>query len=144
MVDFAIGKVFIVVGTLMLAGELAIPGFFMGGVGVAFIVAGALMELGINSPEWIATASILAGLFSILFFYFVGRWLTGHVKVATGTESIVGARGKVIESLDEGKCVVKIKGEDWSAECEGRLKKGEKVEVTGHEGVHLTVKKAED
>ncbi len=143
MADFAIGKAFIVVGALMLAGEMALPGFFMGGVGVAFVVAGIMMEVGVNSPEWIAVASISAGVFSIAFFFLLGRWLTGKTKVATGGESIVGAKGKVIAPVEEGKCVVRVKGEDWTAECEGNFKKGEIIEVTGHEGVHLKVKRAE-
>ena len=143
MADFAIGKVFIVVGALMLAGELAIPGFFMGGVGIAFIVAGTMMEAGFNSPELIAAVSVGAGVFSIAFFYFLGRWLTGKTKIATGSESIVGAKGKVTDSTEEGKCIVRVKGEDWTAECEGKLKKGDSVEVTATEGVHLKVKRLE-
>ncbi|MFH0817620.1 MAG: NfeD family protein [Candidatus Micrarchaeota archaeon] len=142
MADFAIGKVFIVVGALMLAGELAIPGFFMGGVGIAFIVAGAMIEIGFNSPEQIAVASITSGIFSIVFFYALGRWLTGKTKVATGAESIVGAKGKVIEQVEDGKFIqIRVHGEDWSAESEEKLKKGDKVEVIGTEGVHLKVKK---
>ncbi len=142
MVDYALGKVLILIGFLMLAGEVVIPGFFVGAVGIALMVAGILIEMGINSPELIVLGSILAGLASVVFFYSLSKWMVGKRKIATGAESVVGEIGKVIAVTDEDRCVVKIKGEEWSCHYHGTLKIGEKVKVTGYEGVHLKVERS--
>ena len=61
-------------------------------------------------------------------------------KPYTGVESVVGATGKVVETLNpEG--IVKIRGELWTAESkQGKIRKGEDIEVVAVSGSKLIVK----
>jgi len=136
-----LANIFILAGVLMLAGEFAIPGYFMGAVGIAFVVAGGLMSLGIDSPFLVAGASILSGIASIVFFYWLGKRLTGHTRISVGSESFVGEIGVAKTDIKDGIGLIRVKGEEWTAHSKDTIKKGGKVKIIGHEGVHLRVEK---
>ena len=91
-----------------------------GPLGIAAIVAGALMELG--------------------ELYLWSRYL-GRFRVKTGVEGLVGERGWTIsECRPEGR--VRVHGEIWRATCEepGGLAEGTEVEVTAVAGLRVTVR----
>jgi len=60
-------------------------------------------------------------------------------KIKTGKEALIGAEGVAVTDLNpEGS--IRIVGEFWQAISEGEMiKSGEKVKVTGMEGMRLTV-----
>ncbi|MFH1488640.1 MAG: nodulation protein NfeD [Pseudomonadota bacterium] len=63
-------------------------------------------------------------------------------KAKSGMEGLIGTRGLVRERIaPEG--LIFIHGELWRAESGEEINEGEKVEVTGVEGLVLTVKRAE-
>jgi membrane protein implicated in regulation of membrane protease activity len=94
---------------------------FVGGpVGVAALVAGALMEVG--------------------ELYLWTRYL-GRIRVRTGVEGLVGEKGWVIAECGPlGK--VRVRGEIWQALSEGErvLGEGTEIEVTAVEGLRVTVR----
>lgn len=60
-------------------------------------------------------------------------------KIKTGKEALIGAEGVAVTDLNpEGS--IRIVGEFWQAISQGEMiKSGEKVKVTGMEGMRLTV-----
>lgn len=64
-----------------------------------------------------------------------------HRKITTGREGLIGLEGSVVEPLRPGG-LIKVKGEIWRAESlEGNIETGEKVEITGSQGMVLKVKR---
>ncbi len=87
-------------------------------LGVIFLVGGAVLEVGEAA----------------LWYQYLKR-----IRVQTGAESYPGRRAEVIEECNpRGR--VKVDGEIWNAECEGRAAVGEMVEVVGVEKLTLRVR----
>lgn len=61
-------------------------------------------------------------------------------RIVTGAEGMMGAAGKVIETLTPKGTVI-IKGEYWKAvSANGKIEKGRDIEVVGIKGLKLKVK----
>jgi membrane-bound ClpP family serine protease len=93
-------------------------------------------------PFWTALPIYLCCLLlSGLMYYGMFSVMGGRRKVQTGFEKFMGEVAVVVEDLDpEGK--VEIDDEIWKAKAKGHVvRKGEKVRITGHEGVRLIVGK---
>ena len=70
----------------------------------------------------------------------VGFWIRflRRYRVTTGAEGLIGARAEVIESCDpQGR--VRLRGEIWRARCPAGAAVGERVTVTGVDGLTLEV-----
>lgn len=63
-----------------------------------------------------------------------------HKKITTGSEGMIGLKGKVIEPLvPEG--VIRVSGEYWKARSDDEnIALGEQVEIVGLDGLTLKVK----
>jgi membrane protein implicated in regulation of membrane protease activity len=88
-------------------------------LGVAFLVAGALIEVG-----------------EATFWY---RYLK-RIRIRTGVEAMPGRRAEVIEPCNP-RGQVKLDGEIWTAECPEGAAGGETVEVVAVEGLTLVVRR---
>ena len=67
-----------------------------------------------------------------------------HLRQITGREGMIGLKGRVVRAL-RPKGMVMIRGEDWKARTEGGpIRTGETVEVTGINGLVLTVARPEE
>jgi membrane protein implicated in regulation of membrane protease activity len=122
----------------MIGGEFALPGMFMGALGVSLMVLGALMDFGF--PFYMYTFMGLgAGVVSVVAF----QWMSKFFKpkyIKAGTEELVGKKADVLKTVDADKMgQVKVEGQVWSASGERLFKTGEQVRVVGYEGVHLKV-----
>jgi membrane-bound serine protease (ClpP class) len=113
--------------------------------GIVSMTLGSLMlfrsaelkvSLGVIIPAVLATAAF--------FVVALGLGLRAQMKKATtGEKGIIGERGEVIKSLSpEGQ--VSVHGEIWKAVSSEKIRKGEKVEVVGVEGLVLRVRKLSD
>jgi membrane protein implicated in regulation of membrane protease activity len=72
----------------------------------------------------------------------VGFWIRflRRYRVTTGAEGLIGATGEVIEGCDpSGR--VRLRGEIWHARCPGGAGVGERVTVTGIDGLTLEVER---
>jgi membrane-bound serine protease (ClpP class) len=71
----------------------------------------------------------------------VGFWIRflRRYRVTTGAEGLIGARAEVIEACEpSGR--VRLRGEIWHARCASRAEVGDRVTVTGVDGLTLEVK----
>jgi membrane-bound ClpP family serine protease len=116
---------------------------------MAMIVIMALPFLGLIFffflPFWTALPLYLCCLiFSGLMYYGMFSVMGGRRKVQTGFEKFIDEEAVVVEDLNpEGK--VEIDDEIWHATATGkRFQKGEKVRVSGVEGLALTVEDLEE
>jgi membrane-bound serine protease (ClpP class) len=70
----------------------------------------------------------------------VGFWIRflRRYRVTTGAEGLIGARAEVIEACEpSGR--VRLRGEIWRARCSSRAEVGDRVMVTGVDGLTLEV-----
>jgi membrane-bound serine protease (ClpP class) len=70
----------------------------------------------------------------------VGFWIRflRRYRVTTGAEGLIGATAEVIEACDpSGR--VRLRGEIWRARCASRAGVGDRVTVTGVDGLTLEV-----
>ncbi|MBQ7256171.1 MAG: NfeD family protein [Abditibacteriota bacterium] len=63
-----------------------------------------------------------------------------------GADTTIGLEGFVVETIDKGKGIVKVKSEEWRAVSEDGepIKEGSKVVVKAIEGVKLIVEKVKE
>lgn len=99
-----------------------------------------LPEFGIILPAWVLVCIMAAwAVFGTWLFIFTTIAL--KKQATAGLPSMVGTVGKAAGNLDpEG--MVKIRGELWKAVAEeGGIADGERIEVTGENGLQLLVRK---
>lgn len=97
----------------------------------------ALSALGILD---VVSAAII-GIFLAVFFgiVFIKVWQAQVKRPAVGAESLIGRRGIAVSDLDpEG--TIFVEGAYWTARAPYLIRKGEEVEVIGHEGLVLSVR----
>ena len=90
-------------------------------------------------PPWLGLVAVsLAVVVEVAEVGFWVRFLRRY-RVRTGVEALIGSTGEVIEACaPRGR--VRLRGEIWHARCEASAEIGERVEVTGIEGLTLTVR----
>jgi membrane-bound serine protease (ClpP class) len=72
----------------------------------------------------------------------VGFWIRflRRYRVTTGAEGLIGLTGEVIESCDpRGR--IRLRGEIWHARCPAGAGIGDRVRVTGVDGLTLEVER---
>lgn len=62
-------------------------------------------------------------------------------RVRTGAEGMIGERGEVIEAVSGEGGRVRVYGEIWTARSEAAVGPGERVRVTGVDGLTLEVER---
>jgi len=81
---------------------------------------------------------IVVLLFSVIIYNSLIHAM--HTPVKTGRHGLIGHKAIVLDFVKpEGH--VQVHGEIWRAESPGALRKGEKVDVVGIEGLTLKVRK---
>jgi membrane protein implicated in regulation of membrane protease activity len=102
------------------------------------LLLGAIaLALFVLPPGWGLAAVVLGIAIEIAEVGFWIRFLRRY-RVQTGSEGLIGLTGEVIEACDpRGR--IRLRGEIWHAHCSSRAGVGERVEVTGVEGLTLEV-----
>jgi membrane-bound serine protease (ClpP class) len=141
------GVALILLGIAFMAAEAFFPSFGALGIGgiIAFAV-GSLMLIETNLPGYGIPLSLVAGvtLASVVFLVFViGIARKAHRSpVVSGREALIGAIGEMLEDAPaEG--MARVQGELWKVRCAQPLLRGQKVRVTGIDGLVLQVTAAE-
>jgi len=142
----AAGLLLIILALIFFLLGIKIPSFgllTMGGV--ASMILGSLMLF--RSPELKVSLTVIipAVIGTAAFFIFaVGMALrTRLTKATTGKQGLVGEKGVVVNVLKpEGQ--VAVHGEIWKAVAPEKIRKGEKVEVIGVEGLVLRVRRVSE
>jgi membrane-bound serine protease (ClpP class) len=141
------GLALILLGIAFMVAEAFLPSFGALGIGgiIAF-VAGSLMLIDTNMPAYgipwpmIATAALASALFLV---FVIGMALKARrAPVVSGREELIGAVGEVLEDTP-GEGMARIHGELWSVRSAHPLVHGQKVRVTGIDGLVLQVNPVE-
>ncbi len=115
--------------------------------GVISLIFGSLLLFSRDVPYLKISLWAIAGvtLVTLVFFIIViTKIIQVHKrKPVSGKEGIIGEIGIARNDIDARGGTVFIHGEIWQATSEEKIKKGEKVEVIGIEGLKLKVKKLE-
>lgn len=137
------GAALILLGIAFMIAEAFLPSFGALGIGgVVAFAAGSLMLIETDLPGYGIPLSLVAGvtLASAAFLVFVvGAALKAYRSpVVSGREALVGATGEMLEDAAvEGMALVQ--GELWKVRCAQPLSRGQKVRVTGIDGLVLQV-----
>jgi membrane-bound serine protease (ClpP class) len=141
------GLALILLGIAFITAEAFLPSFGALGVGgmIAFI-AGSLMLIDTDLPGYGIPWPMIAGISvaSALFLISVAGMAlkSRHNPIVSGHEAMIGAIGEMLEDTS-GEGMVRVNGELWNAHSEQPLARGQKVRVTGIDGLVLHVIPAE-
>jgi membrane-bound serine protease (ClpP class) len=138
------GLALIVLGLGFIVGEVFLPTYGSLGVGgvIAFAV-GAMMLVDTDIPGFGVPASLVVvlALTSAGFVFAVaGAALKSRRRpVVTGREQLIGSVGVALDD-SSGEGWVRVHSEQWRAHSTEPLKEGQRVRVTGRDGLVLKVK----
>lgn len=130
-------------GVALMIGEAFAPSFGVLGIGgVAAFVLGSIILMDTEAPGFGIDMSVIA-VFSLLsaavFIFIVGMALRARRHpVVSGMNELVGGTATALEDF-QGRGTVRIHSETWQAESGAALRKGERVKVTGIDGLVLNV-----
>jgi len=137
------GLALIALGIAFMVAEAFIPSFGALGIGgvVAFVIGSVILidsdipGLQIAWPVIGAVAIASAGFLIVV----IGMALKARQRPAvSGREEMIGALGEMLEDA-EGEGMARVHSEIWMVRCGTPLKQGQKVRVTGMEGLVLEV-----
>ena len=139
------GLLLIGLGLCLLVAEAFLPSFGLLGIsGVVSLGLGSLLLFDVEGSDLSVDPSIIlaaVGTLSACVLVVTILVVKSQRRKATlGFEGLIGEVGEVRERLDlKGK--VFVHGEVWNAEGSERLQPGDRVEVVGHDGMILKVRR---
>jgi len=121
----------------------------LGAGGVLSLLLGSLLLFSSDVPFLrISKIAIFTVLVTTLLFFFIVVMKAVQAqrkRPVTGKEGMVGEKGTAKTDIKKGKeGLVFVHGEIWKAISEEEIKKGDKIIVTGLDGLKLIVRKFED
>jgi membrane protein implicated in regulation of membrane protease activity len=138
--------IWMLIGLALLTLEILIPGgIIMVFFGVAALLVGLLVALGIGGPLWFQI--LVFTVLSVVSLLTLRGPILRRMKATPGSEdpidSLIGSQALVLEAMapgDEGK--VELRGTAWSAlnEGEATLEPGAKCRVSRVESLKLYVR----
>jgi len=144
-----VGLIFIITAFVLFILEIKAPTHgALAAAGVASFITGALVLFNspgtpdfqrVSVPLVVAAGIVTAAFFLVVLTFAIRAQRRPH---AVGAEAIIGRIGKVREALNPMGTVL-VGGELWSADSdddEMELEEGARIEVTGVEGLRLTVR----
>jgi membrane protein implicated in regulation of membrane protease activity len=129
----------IVIGLILAALEMVVPGFVIIWFGVAGLLTGILAFF-VHSP--LIQLAAFAGLSALLVLgsQLISRRLTRPEPEPVGANRLQGIEGLVVSDINPPEMGrVKVMGEEWRAESVTALARGSKVRIVQVEGTHLKV-----
>jgi membrane-bound serine protease (ClpP class) len=134
-------------GIALMIGEAFAPSFGVLGIGgVAAFVLGSIILMDTDAPGFgidmsvIVTFSLLSAL---VFIFIIGMAIRARRHpVVSGMNELVGGTAMVLEDF-QGRGAVRIHSEIWQADSAAALRKGQRVRVTGIDGLTLRVEPLE-
>ncbi len=137
------GLALILVGVAFMVGELFVSSFGVLGIGgaVAFIAGSVILfEPGVDEYE--LSMPLIAGFTALSATFFMGVAMLAvrihRRRAVSGREQMIGSLGLVRGDF-EGTGWVRVHGESWQAVSPVALKQGQKVRITGLEGLTVAV-----
>jgi len=138
------GLSLILLGASFMVAEAFVPGFGMLGLGglVAFVIGSIILfdaeggGFGVAWPLIATTAAVSAAFF---FGVVVLALRARRRAVVSGHEEMIGSHGEALEDFTHGIGRVRVHSEEWQARAGGPIRRGERVKVTGRDGLVLAV-----
>jgi membrane protein implicated in regulation of membrane protease activity len=133
--------VWLAIGLILLAAEMAVPGVFLMWMGLAALVVGFVAWV---APIGLFLQIVLFAFLAILAVFTGRRYLRDNPIVAADpmmnrrADRVVGEIVVVTQAIDGGAGKVKLGDSEWLAKG-ADAQPGTKMRVTGHDGVVLTV-----
>jgi membrane-bound serine protease (ClpP class) len=103
------------------------------------LVGALVLAVLVLPPGWGIALVVIAMAIEVAEVGFWIRFLRRY-RVRTGVEGLIGASAEVIETCDPtGR--VRLRGELWRARCTSRAEVGDRVTITGVDGLTLEVER---
>ena len=137
------GLALILLGIALMVAEAFVPSFGALGIGgvVAFVI-GSIMLFDSDIPGFAIARSVIAAfaLLSIGLFVFILNmaWRARRRPVVSGADELIGAGGEALADFDHNG-LVRVHSELWQAQTRTPLHKGQRLRVTGRQGLTLQV-----
>ena len=143
-IDYA-GLLLIILGALFFIAEIGVMSYgLLSLAGVVSIFLGSTMLIDSDDPTMQISRAILYPTMGLAIIFSVGIAVFAtrarDLKKQGGAEGMVGETGTVKEELNPEGSVL-VHGELWQAECEGKIREGEKVYVEKVERLKVIVRK---
>jgi membrane-bound serine protease (ClpP class) len=140
------GAALMLLGFAMLVAEAFMPSFGVLGIGgvVAFVI-GSVMLIDTDAPGLgiplglIAAVAVVNVAFVVLVFRLAMKSRTR--PIVSGGEQLIGAEAEVLDSPGGSELWVRVFGERWRAHASSAFMPGERVRVTGRDGLVLRVER---
>jgi membrane-bound serine protease (ClpP class) len=143
-VDYT-GLALMLLGLAFLIAEAFNPTLVLGLGGLVAFLLGAMMLIDTDAPEFQLTWTVVGGamvvsigLLSLTLGYV---WRTRHQPVRTGAPAMLGQPAEVLDWTGQEGHVLAV-GERWQARAPQALAPGERVRITGIDGLTLEVSRA--
>lgn len=142
-VNFA-GLGLMLLGVVLMVSEAFVPAFGVLAIGgVLSFIIGAVILMRTGTPAWDVALPTVVGI-AIAGVGIIGGilWLairSHRHPVVSGSEEMLGAVAEVVGDF-EGRGLVHVHGERWQAESAEPLVRGQRVVVTGRNGLILSVR----
>ena len=137
------GLALIILGMLLIVAESIAPSFGILGIGgVIALTLGSIMLIDSDVPGMDISIGIIGGFAAIsgvivlVILIAVGRSL--RMKRVPVEQALVNQTG-VVESFEQGKGLIRINGERWSAISEHSLNPGQTVTIVAEQGLILDI-----
>ena len=144
--EFELWWIWVIVGVILIIGEIFTAGFFLIWFGIAAIIAGiiAFFEL---SVVWQGVAFVIISGILLAGTRRLAERYTKNQPPGIGADRFIGKVGVVLEEIDNDKNTgrVRVEEDKWRADSlEGEIiAKDSNVQVIKIEGTHVVVKKVE-
>lgn len=135
--------IWLVFAAILVVAEMFTAGFFLMWFGIAAAAAALVALAGLPYfVQW----GVFVGLSIVLFIFSrpLSEKLTRKQPAGIGADRLIGSQGIVTEAINtqEGKGMVRVRGDEWRAESESGVSigKDERVVVTRIDGTRLIVR----
>ena len=138
-----VGLALILLGVILIIAEFFVPSFGALGIGgVAAFVFGSIILMDTDVPGFGISMGLIASIATVASLSLLGIvWLamrSRHRPVVSGSEQMVGAAVVALEDF-VGEGAVRLYGERWRARSPVAVHRGQRLRVTGVEGLLLHV-----
>ena len=137
------GVALIILGLALMIGEAFAPSFGVLGIGgvIAFVI-GSVILIDTDSPGFSIALPLILSLAivsaGIIFLVMSMAIRSRNRPVVSGAEQMVGSTGAALDAFT-GQGSVRVHGEIWSARTDKPVETGQRIRVTGIQGLILEV-----
>jgi len=138
------GLALLLLGIGFMVAEAFFPAYGSLGIGglIAFVIGSIMLIEETKVPGFEIPIALIAGVAAAsagFLIFVVGMLLRSRKRpVVSGREQMIGASGEALGDFD-GEGWARVQGEHWKVRAPGAVRRGQKLRVTGMEGLVLTV-----